>query len=171
MRRAKMILGTVLAASLLGTGSAASASRPPTFTGEQLFTGLFLAQGPAAEAYPDLRLPQAGPTDSEVARRLTDRMNQLAPGFFSTFEANLTSGDRLRIQTAAQDAGNLAIRAADKTVNPRDTDGTFMVVDKTIIKVNHVVVNKNKYWVPPEDGKAGLSRERWVNDVAETLAR
>jgi hypothetical protein len=172
MRRIRSILATALALTIAGSGSAAAgSSQERHFDGEQLFTGLFLAQGPAAQTYPQLRLAHRQGVDAVQARALTSRMRQLSPAFFDTFRSDLTSGDRVRIDRAARQAGELAAKAAGPSPVMDGPNGSFIVVNKTVVKQSHMVVNQNKYWNGDPTVESELARERWVDDVAETLER
>jgi hypothetical protein len=172
MRRIRTMLGSCLALALLGGGPALGSTSAPDFDGESLFTGLFLAHGPVAEAHPELPLPQPGrPWEAREAEQLTVGMERLAPGFLTTFKADITSGDRLLIDRALESAQSLAARAARPPGQVNNPNATFIFNDKAIFKATHVVVNKNRYWNGEPDGRPSLSHERWVDDVAETLAR
>ncbi|GAB1821720.1 hypothetical protein HerbRD11066_48840 [Herbidospora sp. RD11066] len=174
-----MIVGTILAVSLVTAGSAAGAAVPSStrFTGEELFMGLFLTQGPAAEVYSDIRGPHSDAVwTSSEATTLTARMNALDPAFFAAFEADLTSGDRVRVKRAADRAGALAAKVATvqngaAVSGEFGLSGSFIMVDRTIYKSTSVVVNKNKYWGERDAVSSELDRERWADDVADALAR
>ncbi|MFF4616633.1 hypothetical protein [Nonomuraea jabiensis] len=168
------IVGTILALSVASTASTAGAtSQPPEFGGEELFMGLFLDQGPVAQAFPDLKGPHSGVRwTPREAQDLTARMKRLDPAFFATFKADITSGDRIRVSRASDAAGQLAARASiGGTGGVTSPQGAFMVVDRTVMKQSHVVVNRNKYWHGPDPGSSELAQERWADDVAEQLAR
>lgn len=174
MRRTRTIIGISLVVSFaVGGPAAGAAGSGPSFDGKDLFTGLFLAQGPVARAYPALKVPHAGGWDAKAAGELAGRMAVLRPEFFAGFKIDMTSGDRVRIERAAEAAVKLATSAAAPALDPGGghVPGGFIVVDKTIIKAQNVIVNKNKYWGVQNDASAGLARERWVNKVAETLSR
>lgn len=166
------IVGTVLALSVLSSASTAEADpAAPEYRGEDLFMGLFLDQGPAAGVSPQgpytgVRWPR------EEAKALTARMRSLDPTFFGSLKDAVTSGDRLRIMEAADAAGALAVQAAGVTgTGPRDELAAFVVVDKTVLRQQHVVVNQVKYWTGEDPGRTALARERWADDVARLLVK
>jgi hypothetical protein len=165
------IVGTALALSALSAASTAEATpQPEDYSGEDLFMGLFLNEGPAAQAFSELTAPHSGVQWApEEARSLTDRMKALDPAFFATLKADLTSGDRLRVRQAADAAGELAARAMPRTTAAGNPQGNYIVVHRTVMKNQHVVVNQNKYWNGPEATESELAHERWVDDVAQHL--
>ncbi|NRQ31656.1 hypothetical protein HII36_07345 [Nonomuraea sp. NN258] len=157
---------------ILAGSSALASTDTPDHDGKTLFDGLFLARGPVAKAHPDLPLEQSGRpwTDAEAERLITG-MQRLDPGFFTTFQAAVTSGDRVRIDRAIESAYELAGRAAPPPGQVVGPDATFIYHNRSIFKATHMVVNKNKYWTGEPTEKTALSHERWVDDVAETFAR
>ncbi|WP_188193674.1 hypothetical protein [Nonomuraea sp. SYSU D8015] len=171
MRRTKVSLGTFLVIGLLGGSTAEGATRPDRFDGQQLFRGLFLAEGPVAHSYPELSLPGRS-WDTVPAQQLARKIDELAPGFFVSFQNDVTSGDRLRVEQSTAAAHDLAVKAAAAGPAPdNQAKGAFVVVDKNLFKATHMVVNKNSYWDRAAAHTTTLARERWVNDIAETLAR
>ncbi|MFC4535920.1 hypothetical protein [Sphaerisporangium dianthi] len=169
MRRTQSAAVFLLAIGLLTGGSAHGAAELQNYDGETLFKGLFLGAGPVAGKHPDLIVPTSGRWQAQRADHLIQRMRQHRPAFFASFAAAITSGDRIRIERAAVAADELAaglITAA----GPSDDYGSFVAVDRNLIKETHIVMNKNRVWTgAPVRGT--LARDRWVNDVAQALAR
>ncbi|TKK87196.1 hypothetical protein FDA94_18960 [Herbidospora galbida] len=172
-----MIVGTIVTICVIAAGSAAAASDPPVrYTGEELFSGLLLSQGPAAETYADLRGPHSNVVwTAAEASRLTGRIKALDPRFFASFKADVTSGDRVRVHRAANRAGELAVKAygagALSEAAPASPGlAKFVVVNRTIMKQTSVVVNQNKYWSGPDPSASKLDHERWADEVADRLA-
>jgi SdpC family antimicrobial peptide len=104
-------------------------SQPTTFTGEDLYGGLVLWQGPVADLVPEIRqlkelVPELeSPKDAETQEALSsfeDRLiTQLAvhdPNFFPDFQREMTSGNPLRVQRALHRAGTETIEVMSSEI-------------------------------------------------------
>jgi SdpC family antimicrobial peptide len=97
----------------------ARGSRLPKYDGETLFRGLIFGTGPAAKEFPEIweradmkrfmaAVKRQNQTDPENARAAV--MNQLRnhdAAFFTDFEAEMQSGDHLRIQKTLYDTATI----------------------------------------------------------------
>ncbi|WP_101787018.1 hypothetical protein [Nonomuraea indica] len=165
----RAILGTFLVIGLIGGGTARGESSPARYDGKELYRGLFLAEGPVARAHPELSLHQGQPWTTAEADDLTARIEALEPGFFDGFAAGITSGDRVRIAQSADAAYGRTVEATSAVAPGKGVHGSFIVVHRTVVKATHMVVNKHSYWHRASSRSAALVRERWADDVAETL--
>ena len=87
------------------------------FSGETLYRGLLLGQGPVAERIPEIRdnfrldLLVSDPAQHAAIVTFTDRivhnLSVAQPDFFERFRTELTSGDHVRIQAALKEAAEL----------------------------------------------------------------
>ncbi|MEU0478860.1 hypothetical protein ABZ260_06690 [Streptosporangium sp. NPDC006013] len=163
------------AISLLSASSALGATEVRRYDGEALFQGIFLGQGQVAETYPDLRAPSStGVWPAARAQQLVAQIKRAEPGFFAAFETAITSGDRIRIEQAASSAGALAAKVPVGDSDPASAPNvaySFIVVDSTLLKQTNTIWNTNRIWSVVPEGGTVLAQERWVDDVAKTLAR
>ncbi|MFG3442570.1 hypothetical protein ACGF0J_35465 [Nonomuraea sp. NPDC047897] len=169
MRHTRAILGTFLVIGIIGGGIARGESVPARYDGKELFKGLLLAEGPVARAHPELSLHQGQPWTTAEADDLTARIEARTPGFFESFAADITSGDRVRIARSADAAYDTTVNASSAVAPGKGPHGSFIVVHRTIVRATHMVVNKHSYWHRASSQSAALVRERWADDVAETL--
>lgn len=113
------------------------AQKAQVYTGEQLFKGLYLGQGPVADLFPEVwegaeeYREHAIPAEDmqEVMLALSDYADTMIediaaanPGFFSSFAVEIQSGDHLRIEAAVLDGAYKLVEAiaADLGVAPED---------------------------------------------------
>ena len=119
----------VLSLPLTPAIAQSTGSKPTTFTGEDLYRGLVLWQGPVADLVPEIRqlkelVPELEiPKDAETQEALNsieDRLvNQLAvhdPSFFPNFQREMTSGNPLRVQMALHRAGTETIEVMSSEI-------------------------------------------------------
>ena len=131
-----------------GCDSSTPAPAAPAFdasalSGEDLFSGLVLGDGPAAFAVPELwgahdargaavaRAARTG-DDPEVAaalagfrQSLVEHVAEADPAFFDRFKAEVTSGSPLRVQRALRETA--ALIASESTTSRLQTDGEAVV--------------------------------------------
>ncbi|WP_326645826.1 hypothetical protein OG884_14345 [Streptosporangium sp. NBC_01755] len=128
-----------------------------------------------AETYPDLRAPSStGAWPAAKAEQLVAGIKRAEPDFFPAFETAITSGDRIRIEQAASTAGELAAKTPvgdSGLASAPDVAYSFIVVDSTLLKQTNTIWNTNRFWSVIPEGGTVLAQERWVDDVAKTLAR
>lgn len=166
------IIGVALAAGLIGPSTVADATEQRVYSGEALFEGLFLGRGPVAQHHGDLRVPtSSGTWTAEQAQDLINAIRKADPGFFTTFQRDITSGDRVRIERAAVAADKLAAGAPGGQGAPATPSAyaTFIVVNETLVKQTNTIWDKNRVWGRLPGAASTLAKEMWVNDVAETL--
>lgn len=107
----KLILGTTTAVALLVTSmhtAGATTDAPPlepSYSGEELFEGLMLNNGPLAEEHPETLLDPAlagelGGTTADVILSLIDERH---PHAFDDFEAAVGSGDPYAVRQGLYD--------------------------------------------------------------------
>ncbi|MFJ6054683.1 sporulation delaying protein family toxin [Streptomyces sp. NPDC092307] len=203
MKVGKTMAGTVIAAVSLSvlaatvpaqaeSRSRASTSAAPAarWTGEEVFRGLYFGQGEVARHFEELR--GARIADNAEARSILDglvsKIRQKDASFFEEFGADMTSGDRVRINArflstqkvieeiaatethmvpaaTGKDAGRCAVVAAVAGVT---VYVAAVLVVNAAIGAN-VVAAENWFWGRSAEGGA-LDQERWVNQVAVELA-
>jgi cannibalism toxin, SdpC family len=94
--------------------TAAKGTDVSALTGEQLYRGIILAEGPVADLLPELRdnmkmenfISDKGQL-AEISKandQVIETMKKLSPGFFDTFKKDIQSGDHLRIRGALESA-------------------------------------------------------------------
>ncbi|MGW0809509.1 hypothetical protein [Nonomuraea sp. NPDC002799] len=151
--------------------AAAGATDQQRYSGQALFEGLFLGRGPVAEHHPDLRVPTSGATWTAArSGQLIAAIKQAEPGFFSTFQREITSGDRVRIERATVAADELAARVmAGAPPGTASAYGTFIVVNQTLVVQSNTIWDQTRVWVSTDGSGSALAKETFVNDVAEAL--
>jgi len=116
----------VLTEMVLPSGTSFARPPVPYFSGEELFRGLLLMDGPASDLIPEIRDQIRPPLDKRNPRlaravalfqdQLLDALNLRDPSFFGAFAESVRSGDHLRIQTALIEAAR--VTAAVLRENP-----------------------------------------------------
>ena len=101
--------------------SGMSFARPPlpSFSGQELFRGLILMDGPVSDLIPEIRDQIRPPLDKRnrhLARavalfqdQLIDALNERDQRFFMVFAESIRSGDHLRIQAALLEAARITL--------------------------------------------------------------
>src|SRR6185436_1705270 len=116
------LIAVFLVAAFEPAGVAAHPKAPPrSWSGEQMFRGILLADGPVAQILPEIRdqiRPSLLKGDPRLRRavavfqdQLVEALAQRDPVFFDEFAAAMRSRDRLRIQRALVDAGHRSVAA------------------------------------------------------------
>lgn len=121
--KAALLAAPMLALVMVGCvgapGSEPSAAAPtaatPGYSGEELYRGIVLVQGPVADSIPEIRDNlklenfQISRKMLATVRRAEDQIiaqiRVTKPAFFATFKAQMESGDHLVIQKGLWDAG------------------------------------------------------------------
>jgi SdpC family antimicrobial peptide len=100
-----------------------SSTQLTEYSGQELYTGIFFGQGRAGGLVPSIAsyVDSSGTMDAAKLQRMNDlvaRIEAVQPGFFSTFAADVQSGDHLVIEAAlrrAAQASGEATAALEKT--------------------------------------------------------
>jgi hypothetical protein len=117
--------------SCAGPGISRPCGSTPTYDpadGEALFIGLFFGLGPVADLFPEIWKTFHPAQDTVraalLAERVLVRIRLRDPGFFSRFEADLLSGDHLRIERSLDEASRLTLSA----LRPEFATGVLPIV-------------------------------------------
>jgi hypothetical protein len=127
-----ILIATLLCSGLIAPGIGALPKATfPVYSGEDLYRGILLADGPVAALIPEIReeirpsLERGNPRLQQAVRlfqdQLMEALNQRHPEFFADFGEAMRSGDRLRIQETLLAAARTTLEtlrasAAVKTV-------------------------------------------------------
>lgn len=121
--------GICLSVFLISTLCTAAAMAAPTarehrsYTGEEIFRGVFLGQGAVAKMFPEVWdnpavRPYAAKLQTLKAKAGTDvlvaLLKQKDPTFFGRFEEAMTSGDPVRIDAAMTETSRLSKEVAEE---------------------------------------------------------
>lgn len=103
-----------------------------SYSGRDIFTGLFFAQGPVASLIPEIGnsfnvdnlnlQPYQLIEMQTVQNELLNFIDSENPGFFDSFKSDMTSGDHLIIQDALANAARISMQAAQEYFNIRFSD-------------------------------------------------
>lgn len=95
-----------------------------SYSGREIFTGLFFAQGPVATLIPEIRdnfnihnvnlSPEQRNEMTNVQDELLDFIEHKHPSFFDSFKSDVTSGDHITIQNALSNAGKISMEAVEQ---------------------------------------------------------
>ncbi|HUD70562.1 MAG TPA: hypothetical protein VMQ62_01260, partial [Dongiaceae bacterium] len=116
------LIAVFLVAAFEPAGVAAHPKEPPrSWSGEEMFRGILLADGPVAEFLPEIRdqiRPSLLKGDPRLRRavavfqdQLVEALAQRDPAFFDEFADAMRSRDRLRIERALIEAGQRSVAA------------------------------------------------------------
>lgn len=152
-QRILSIVCTVLAAIAPNLATAQNPA-PPSYSGEDLFRGLFLGQGRVADLFPEIwtdvnayranivPAEKAAEVEAEIALYvdgLLERIALAAPAdYFADFAAEIQSGDHLRIEEAVLDGAERLIDAIAVDIGVEADQ--LEPFDPTLIPVIAVVV-------------------------------
>lgn len=120
------------------------------YSGEDLFKGLLLGQGPVADLFPEVWndvkefREQAIPPEefekaqlamSDYADAMIETIAAEDPGFFDAFAAEIQSGDHLRVESAVYDGAEKLVDViakdlgvAPEDLKPFDPQGLFPII-------------------------------------------
>jgi SdpC family antimicrobial peptide len=178
------VLGILASAIFVLAVSACAGGDQPTairerLSGEKIFRGLILGEGPVAEHFPEV-WPHRDFTLEERERRertaaqLVEHIRQADPTFFDRFGAATQSGDHLRIERALDESTALVKQAVQErglsTASRGERVGTCITVAAVVI------LFADSFMAVDEEGGesawsgAKLGRDQFVEMVSTRLA-
>lgn len=198
-RRKTSRTAAVLAAALLMPTAAASAATADqagpaadsvrAYSGEELYNALHFGVGPAAEGLgeltPSFDDPEAVAQAEKMSAIGVDHLLESDPAYFETFEEELTSGDRVRVDAALKGSGTETLTAladAGYDVGPVEDEigaaipaiaGPVLVVAVAVGAFNvwaaaNVVTEANWFLSEPTSDNL-LAQEEFINDLTVEL--
>ncbi len=133
-------------------GTCGSVHPTPSYSGTDIFQGVYFGQGDVASLLPDFwsrpefaSLTTLTPDQAAAVGNVISAINTSDPSYFSNFETEMTSGDNNRVSAAFQDGANriaAVVTAAGGNAtaagasNPQD----LVIIATVLIAVNAAVV-------------------------------
>lgn len=169
------------------------------YSGQTLFEGLLLGQGPVSKLFPEIWTPELlkkvnTKTEKNVDKFIIKEMNKLDPSFFNRFKEQITSGNQLKIDKIMKEGSLLFEKVLEKNkaekraVISDSASGMCMVgfqvytyalyvqiggAVETVVAVAGVYVYAGtKFW-GPKSAKAessSLEKDIFVDTVANRLS-
>ncbi len=147
----------VVAFGLPGEASHRAMQQTPikdrSFSGEQLFEGIFFGRGPAAQELADFNLDELSrtPRIREVSQRTLSEITAADSGYLAAFASEIQSGSHTRVQRALQGGAKRVVKTltamyrADKGEEPEMTD-----LIKFLLPASRRVSLDAQEWEPPD---------------------
>lgn len=188
----KLLLGATTAIALmLGSFQVANATTgtspsAPEYSGEELFEGLLLHNGPLAEEHPEVLLDPtfAGAIGDDAADAILTLIEEQHPGAFGDFESGITSGDPYAVRQALYDGRDVLedVLTVDSGPQGTVTPMADTVCSLTACAVSYVAVAFFLVWAavirrPRSEaafGVAGtpsqtLQLDEWVAEISQQV--
>lgn len=183
----KLTAVTLILLTLVFPGShlvSAQTQLDSSFTGEEIFRGLLLGDGPVAELFPELWEDQKNNKDStdwaDLREQAILEIKTNDAGFMTRFGTEMKSGNHIRINAILSEA-RAKMNAAQSTAQDANAiidgrqDGNFKVRTEVLVIDQAVAVVRYLWlWIAlaaPEDVQAStLYQENVVDLVADRLS-
>ena len=147
-RNALKRLGSALLVGLSPLSVFSSAPKNRSFTGEEMYRGIFFAEGEFARLIPEMQslkaayalAPASNGQAEDVRRQLINHLKQTDGAFFIKFKAALMSQDVLCVQRQLQTASERTARSLDKLYNSPANQTSDYQLKKRVMESGQGVV-------------------------------
>ena len=156
------------------------------YDGETLYRGLYFAQGPVAELFPDVPRPTTSAARTAAINAIVNRVRTQHPEFFAEFALAMQSGNRVKIRAALDNADAVTREAVRSLGVANATSGrsngecieinifgfeVLVVFLEGVAVVDTAAVLEAFFFLTPQEGsqQAPLARSQWIDRIAKTL--